>query len=99
MYIVTNNTLDTRTVTAIALNPANEFGGYYFLSLETGKIIHSTQCDVLPIINIVIDTAKDLGNEQHQPTLKYRMPLFEWAPGIKIEVSDEDNEELSNNLA
>ena len=100
VYIGTNNTLDARTVAAIALNAANEFGGYYFISLETGKRIHSKQWDVLPISNNVIDTVNDLGNEQQQPTLKHRVPLFEWAPGIEIDVpNDDDDEELSNKIA
>ena len=100
VYIGTNNTLDARTVAAIALNAANESGGYYFMSLETGKRIHSKQWDVLPISNNVIDTVNDLGNEQQQPTLKHRVPLFEWAPGIEIDVpNDDDDEELINKIA
>ena len=93
VYIETHNTLDARTVGAIALNAANEFGGYYFMSLETGKRIHSKQWDVLPISNNVIDTVNDLGNEQQQPTLKHRVPLFEWAPGIEIDVPNDDDDD------
>ena len=56
MYIGTSNTLDARTVAAIELNSAKDFQVYYFLSLETGKHIHSKKWDVLSIGESVIDT-------------------------------------------
>ena len=37
VYIGTNNTFDARKVAAIYLSSTNDFGEYYFLSLETGK--------------------------------------------------------------
>lgn len=42
-HMETTNRMDTRAVSAIALNRANDFGGYYFFSLDTGKIIHTSQ--------------------------------------------------------
>ena len=41
--ICTSNTLENRTVPAIALRESNNNGGHYFISLKTGKIIHSNK--------------------------------------------------------
>lgn len=39
----TTKNMNTRAVHAITINRSNDFGGYYFYSLETGKRIHSAQ--------------------------------------------------------
>ena len=82
LYIGTSNTMEARSVPVIALNNANNFGGYYFFSLETGKRLHGKEWDILPINNHVIDTVNTYGGDQHQPVIKNRTPVFEWAPGI-----------------
>ena len=43
VYIGTSNTLENRTVLAIALRESNNNGGHYFISLKTGKRIHSNK--------------------------------------------------------
>jgi len=90
LYIGTSNTMEARSVPVIALNNANDFGGYYFFSLETGKRLHGKEWDILPINNHVIDTVNTYGGDQHQPVIKNRTPVFEWAPGIEIDVNDEE---------
>ena len=37
----TDNTMKERTVPAIVLNRSNDTGGHYFMSLETGRRLHS----------------------------------------------------------
>ena len=76
VYIGTNNTLEAWSVPVIALNTTNDFGGYYFLSLETGKHIRSKQWDVLQINDSVIHTVNTFWDEQNQPTLKNYAPLL-----------------------
>ena len=41
VYAGTNNKMDARSLPAIALNLSNEHGGHYFMSLYSGKRIHS----------------------------------------------------------
>ena len=39
----TDNSMNKRSLPAIALKPSNNKGGYYFMSLYTGRQIHSYQ--------------------------------------------------------
>ena len=41
VYIGTTNNIKSRAVPAIALNASNERGGHFFMSINTGKRIHS----------------------------------------------------------
>ena len=50
----TTNTLQARSVGAIALRPKNTRGSYYFMSLETGRQIHSNNWTVLAITPAVV---------------------------------------------
>ena len=92
LYIGTSNTMEARSVPVIALNNANDFGGYYFFSLETGKRLHGKQWNVLPINDHVIDTVNTYGDDQHQTVMKDRNPVFEWAPGIEIDIHEEETD-------
>lgn len=52
---------DYRSVGAIVLGPSkNEQGGYYFMSLETGKMIHRFKWTVLLFTQVVVDRVKEL---------------------------------------
>ena len=46
----TNNTQHSRSVGLVALNPPGEKGGYYFMSLRTGRKLHDFIWTQLPII-------------------------------------------------
>jgi hypothetical protein len=59
-----DNTMNPRTVGAIALCPTgNEQGTYLFLNLNTGKIITRNQWTVLPMPDNVITHVDQMSNE------------------------------------
>ena len=89
----TTNTMKGRVTPAIALNRANDKGGYYFMSLETGRKIHGFIWTVKPINQQVINRVHYLANREGQPKLVNNCPIFEWSPGIPID--DEDNDDVS----
>jgi hypothetical protein len=61
-----NNTMNPRTVGAIALHPTvNEQGTYLFLNLNTGKIIARNQWTVLPMPDNVMTHVNQMFNEPH----------------------------------
>ena len=66
----TKNTQRIRSVGAVALNPSSEKGGYCFMSLRTGKKLHSFIWTELPIIEEVITRADELGKEDKQQLMK-----------------------------
>ena len=49
VYTKTTNTMKHRSVPGNALEQWNDHGGYYFMSLFTGKRITSNNWDELPI--------------------------------------------------
>ena len=54
VFIGTTNKMDSRSVPAIALNASNNHGGHYFMSLYSGKRIHSYEWKEVPIDDDVI---------------------------------------------
>lgn len=79
------NTMKARTTGAIALTPTgNAQGGYYFLSLVTGRKLSRQQWTKLPMPNGVIATVEHIALAEQQPLAGYGAPLFEWAPGVEI---------------
>jgi hypothetical protein len=54
VYIGTKNNMTRRSMPAIALSPSNMHGGHYFMSLYSGKRLHSYEWDELPIDDDVI---------------------------------------------
>ena len=70
-----------RIVPGIVLKTSNNAGGCYFMSLYTGKRIHSYIWDKLPIYDEVISRVETLAVEENQPVHNDNHPLFEWFPG------------------
>ena len=105
VHLGTTNTMKHRSVPAIALRSSNESGGHYFMSLLSGKRIHSHNWTELPIDNDVIARVEELASKENQPELPNKSPIFEWAPGIEVEPIDEedkpesgeDTDEISSN--
>ena len=60
VYTGTKNDMKRRSVPSIALNESNDCGSRYFMSLYTGKLLHSYQCTELPIDDDVISQVRDL---------------------------------------
>ena len=85
-----------RSVPAIALRSSNESGGHYFMSLLSGKRIHSHNWTELPIDNDVIARVKELASKENQPELPDKSPIFEWTPGIEIEPIDKEDQSESD---
>ena len=58
---------EKRTIRAIALYPSSNMqGGWMFMSLSTGRILHRRQWKKLPINNRIIDRVEELGNREKQ---------------------------------
>jgi hypothetical protein len=84
------NTVRARTTRAIALTPtSNAQGGYYFLSLTTGRKLSRQQWDELPMPNGVIAAVERIAETDNQPLIGHGAPLFEWIPYVPIEEDDE----------
>jgi hypothetical protein len=103
-YESTTNTTQARSIGAIALKPSNERGGYYFMSLSTGRRIHCYQWTELPIPDYIIDRVEALAEGERQPIMTNGHPIFEWSPGVPIldedgaggEGEDHDGDEVEN---
>ena len=54
VYVGTRNDTTNRSVPAIALQESNDFRGFYFMSLKTGKRIHSNKWSQMPIREDVV---------------------------------------------
>ena len=93
VYIGTKNTLKARSVPGIALKDSNDTGGFYFMSLFTGKKIHSYKWEELPITDEVIARVEELATIEKQPKMNNGLPIFEWEPGFPIT----DDHEHDNN--
>jgi len=65
VYRTTKNDKTPRAARAIALRPSNNQGGYYFMSLKTGKRIHGFQWTRLATTQSVIDRVHELAEQQH----------------------------------
>jgi len=79
------NTTKNRTTPAIALNrTGNAQGGYYFLSLVTGKRLSRGQWDELPIPDGVIAAVEQMALNEGQPLIENNGLVFEWSPGVII---------------
>ncbi len=62
----------------------NAQGGYFFLSLITGRRISRQQWDELPMPDGIIATVERMALDQQQPVVGHGAPLFEWTPGVPI---------------
>ena len=64
------NSMATRTIGAITLGPDNsQQGGYWFMSLNTGKKIHRRNWTPLPMSDEVVSRVEQLGKKDGQPNL------------------------------
>ena len=81
----TSNTQKPRSVDAIALRPKNNTGSYYFMSLESGKQIHSNNYTELAITPAIIARVEAMAEKEGAPPLDNGKLLFEWSPGHPID--------------
>ena len=90
------NTPKARNVGAIALYQADENGSWYFMSLETGKRLHSNNWIEVPISDDVIRRVNELGLQEGQTDMRRDGPVFEWGPNEPMEDEEHDDEQLWN---
>ena len=88
VHFGTKNNMRQRSIEGIALRPSNENNGFYFMSLRTGHEIHSNNWDELPLDEWAIQQVEKLAEQEGQPLIPDKSPLFEWAPGVPIEDID-----------
>ena len=88
VYDGTDNSMEPRTVGAVALRPSNSRGGHYFMSLRTGRQIHAFDWTELPVPDFVIEHVEALAEAESQPDMGDEGLVFEWSPGVRI-VSDD----------
>ena len=94
VYAGTYNDMKGRATPAIALRMSNNDGGYYFMSLHTGKRIHGYHWKELPVDEYVIERVESLAKNEDQPIMHNGYPHFEWAPNLPI--SDDLNEDFDS---
>jgi hypothetical protein len=93
-----DNSMHTRTTGAIALRPTgNAQGGYYFLSLTTGRRLNRNKWTPLPMPQEVIDRVLVFARRSNAN----RELLFSWRDGTPVEdhpddVEDDDNDDDYN---
>ena len=90
----TRNDMSSRATPCIALNESNVFDGQYFMSLESGRRINARKWKLLPIDQTVIDKVNTMGRTGKQPSMPNNVPIFEWAPGLEIDIALPDIEAI-----
>ena len=60
---ITTNNMIGRRKNSIDIRDSGEHGGYYFISLQTGKEIHGLKWDILPIYFYAISTLEKIAEE------------------------------------
>ena len=109
VYDGTDNTINSsRTVRAIALRESNDAGGYYFMSIETGRRIHTNKWVELPTTQREIDDVHSLVNKKIYAEsnddildIRYDAPAIEnpadlyVTPNIDREDGDEDEDDMN----
>ena len=84
-----------RSIPAIALKASNNAGGFYFMSLYSGKWIHGYIWEEFPIDESVIDRVEKLAIIEKQPFLVDNHPIFEWSPSWLVDdFTDNENENI-----
>ena len=78
VWIGTKNNMTERAVPGIALKASNSKGGFYFMSLYTGRRINSYVWEVLPISDEIIERVGEIAKQQKQPKIINGIPIFEW---------------------
>jgi hypothetical protein len=88
-----DNSLQSRTTGAIALRPTgNRQGGYYFLSLTTGRKLTRNRWTALPMPQDVIDRVNTLGRRSNAASAL----SFAWRDGTPISDLDDDVDDADN---
>ena len=90
VFVGTKNNMKHQSIPAIALRPANDWGGHYFLSLITGKRVLSFSWKEIPIDDDVVSRVHELAEVESQPLMPTGVPYVNW--GLSQLSSDNDND-------
>ena len=96
VFVGTKNNMKSRSVPAIALKLSNEWGGYFFLSLITGKRIHAYAWEELPIDDDVVDRIHQLATEENQAVITATIPYIDWGMGNITPSNNKESYEVEN---
>ena len=96
VYETTKNNMMSRSTPAIALKRSNDYGGHFFMSLDTGQEIHGSKWVEKPINEQVIARVHELAIRENQPLLVNNCPMFEWSPGNPIDDEDDEDHDGEN---
>ena len=99
VYIGTTKSTKQRTVGVIALRPANERGGYYFMFLSTRKQLRDFICKELPINYQVISRVKNVATNAKQSEMTKGYPIFDCIPGIPITDKYDDTQSEEDEIS
>ena len=90
-----NNSMMSRTVGALALRPTgNAQGGFYFLSLSTGRVLNRLQATALPMPDNVVDQVHRMARQQRaNPGLMFGSRSHAGTANDDDENDESDNEE------
>ena len=86
------NTIRSRTIGAIALNPTgDDTGTYRFMSLKTGQVLTkgAGSWTEVPITDIAIAWVEALAKHEGQPLVQDSNLLVEWRPNQPFDEDDE----------
>ena len=95
VYVGTKNNLKARSVPAIPLKLLNDWGGFFFMSLMTGKKLHAFKWVELPINDEVIEQVNILDQNENQPIISNGTVVIEWGSHSADNV---DNIPIDNNI-
>ena len=93
VYAGTTNNMNGRSVLAIALNSSNEHGGHYFMSLYSGKRIHSYEWTELPIDEDVTDRVEELADLEEAPEMKRGYLISTWKQRVLEDLGSHTEDE------
>ena len=88
-----SNTMDTRTIPAIALYPSGNLQqGWKFMSLHTGRVIHQRHWERTVASKKIIDRVNEMGKKESQRMVSSNFK-YRWSS----EQDDEDSEQEDEN--
>ena len=93
-YVGTKNNMQARSVPAIALSESNESGGNFFMSILTGKKLHSNKWERLPFDNDIIEKIEKLATNENQPKLVDGNASFGQSLSVLLDDVDLEEAEL-----
>ena len=95
VYTGTENLMNRRIIPGIFGRESNEDGGHLFMSLYTGKVIHSNDWVELLIYDEVVTRIEELAKIEKQPTFD-QYPMFETI--ISVEGQHQQETRLQHNI-